>query len=159
MEDYTQGQIDLISRIKSKVSELEDTTNTTDFAFDIIYLLKQVTPVARDGEPVELRLCSDCEEYGLASEGSMSGDDTFVCKSCYTFPYCPICESCGEDGCCSAVNCKHHPDGSYCAGYLEEMRFSHILVNKIFEEFDKNEEVKEKLDALYSDNWDKFHKR
>jgi hypothetical protein len=29
-------------------------------------------------------------------------------------PYCPICEACGEDGCCPATSCEQHPDGDYC---------------------------------------------
>ena len=24
-------------------------------------------------------------------------------------PYCPICEACGVDGCCSATACQQHP--------------------------------------------------
>jgi len=25
-------------------------------------------------------------------------------------PYCPVCGSCGEDGCCSATSCKQHSE-------------------------------------------------
>ncbi len=28
-------------------------------------------------------------------------------------PYCPICDSCGVEGCCSPMSCQQHPDGDY----------------------------------------------
>ena len=43
--DYLRGQLDLIQDIKKKVAKMEDTTTITDFAFDIVDLLKTIKPV------------------------------------------------------------------------------------------------------------------
>ncbi len=45
MKDYEQGQVDLINHIKEEVAKLEENTNTTDFAFDVINLLKSIKPL------------------------------------------------------------------------------------------------------------------
>jgi hypothetical protein len=42
-------------------------------------------------------------------------------------PYCPICESCGVDGCCSPLNCHHHPDGHYCGSHLKDLKFGYVM--------------------------------
>ena len=136
-----------------------DNTNTTDLAFDIVNLLKQVTPISRDSELVELKMCSDCDEYGIASQGRVDNEGNFICNECYPSPYCSICENCGEDGCCSATSCKQHPDGKYCKSYLDSMRFSHILVDRIFSEFGGDKELINRLSVVYDDVWDKFYKR
>lgn len=47
MSDYEQGQVDLINHIKKEVAKLEETTNTTDFAFDMINLLKSIKPLTK----------------------------------------------------------------------------------------------------------------
>ena len=44
---YERGQRDLIQDIKEKVAKLEENTNTTDFAFDVINLLKSIKPKQR----------------------------------------------------------------------------------------------------------------
>lgn len=36
--------------------------------------------------------------------------------------YCPICDSCGEDGCCPATACQMHPQGTECDSYLSDLR-------------------------------------
>jgi hypothetical protein len=48
MSDYEQGQVDLINHIKKEVAKLEGTTNTADFAFDIINLLKSIKPLTNE---------------------------------------------------------------------------------------------------------------
>jgi hypothetical protein len=53
----------------------------------------------------------------------------------YESPYCDICGGCGEEGCCSAIICKHHPHGKYCNTYLKDLQFGYLLNNG--EEFDK----------------------
>tara|TARA_R110000868_G_scaffold250233_1_gene506708 strand:- start:171 stop:338 length:168 start_codon:yes stop_codon:yes gene_type:complete len=45
LDEYLQGQLDLISDIKSKVAKFESTTTIDDLPFDIIYLLKSINPV------------------------------------------------------------------------------------------------------------------
>lgn len=73
-------------------------------------------------------------------------------------PYCPICDACGEDGCCSAMNCEQHPDGRYCGTYLNELRFGYIMYKKLYDLIDKNDAYKEELDRLWHETWDAIHK-
>ena len=42
-------------------------------------------------------------------------------------PYCQECEACGEEGCCSALLCKHFESGDYCSGYLRDLRFGYHM--------------------------------
>ena len=42
-------------------------------------------------------------------------------------PYCQICSGCGEEGCCSPLVCQQHPDGDYCGGYLEDLKFGYHM--------------------------------
>jgi hypothetical protein len=45
MNEYLQGQLDLIADIKSKVAKFESSTTIDDLPFDIIFLLKSIKPV------------------------------------------------------------------------------------------------------------------
>lgn len=65
-----------------------------------------------------------------------------------TSVYCPVCESCGEDGCCSAINCDPRNEKCmYGGSYLNDLKTSHRLVSLI----DKHMEVNNIM--LYKD-WD-----
>lgn len=65
-----------------------------------------------------------------------------------TSVYCPVCESCGEDGCCSAINCDPRKEKCmYGGSYLNDLKTSHRLVSLI----DKHMEVNNIM--LYKD-WD-----
>ncbi len=49
-EEFTQSKVleaqnNLIADIKDKVAKLEENTNTADFAFDVINLLKSIKPL------------------------------------------------------------------------------------------------------------------
>lgn len=75
-------------------------------------------------------------------------------------PYCPICEGCGEDGCCSAFSCKQHPDGSYCKTYLKDLKFGYLLSKELFKliEESKNTELIKSMDEIYDKIYDIIHK-
>lgn len=70
-------------------------------------------------------------------------------------PYCPICEACGEEGCCSATACKQHPDGSYCGSYLKDLKFGYIM-NKFFEN-EIAEHLSEDLKTKFNAEWDRVY--
>ena len=53
-------------------------------------------------------------------------------------PYCPICDGCGEDGCCPATHCRQHPDGHYCNVYLAELKFGYRMYHQIMELIDED---------------------
>jgi hypothetical protein len=52
-------------------------------------------------------------------------------------PYCPICDGCGEDPCCSAAGCKFHPDGYYCRTYLKNLKFGYLMYDSLMKLLDK----------------------
>ena len=59
--------------------------------------------------------------------------------------YCKICESCGEEMCCSPTRCEQHPDGKYCEYYLEILKDTYKLHVKIVNEIYTEEEKYLKL--------------
>lgn len=81
-------------------------------------------------------------EEGVDEEGSYS-------------PYCEICTSCGETGCCSPVACEQHPDGKYCGGNLNELKFGYLMFRDMYELISdlNDKELDAKLDKLYDENW------
>lgn len=42
-------------------------------------------------------------------------------------PYCKICESCGQDACCSPIHCEQKADGMYCNSYLKTLKLHYQL--------------------------------
>lgn len=74
-------------------------------------------------------------------------------------PYCTVCESCGEDGCCSAMSCKQSPDGKYCETYLLDLKFGYLMFKDLFNLIEKDPKYKEALDDLYDKNYDRIYKK
>lgn len=73
----------------------------------------------------------------------------------YYDPYCPVCEGCGEEGCCSPIHCKQSPEGTYCESYLKDLKFGYAM-NSFFQEKiwgKMSEELKEEYDK----EWDKTY--
>lgn len=77
-------------------------------------------------------------------------------------PYCPVCSACGEEGCCSALMCRHDPNGRYCAGYTDDLRFGYAMYDDIMkiihEEKEKYKELIEKIDGKFDENYDIFYR-
>lgn len=69
------------------------------------------------------------------------------------YPYCAVCESCGEDGRCSALICQHSKDGEYCEWYMRELKFAYKMYHDIYPFLKDDEESKKKIDEI----WDKNH--
>ena len=67
-------------------------------------------------------------------------------------PYCPICDSCGVEGCCSPMACQQHPDGDYCKSYLRDLKFAYVM-NRWFENNLLDQLTEEQKDA-YNKEWD-----
>lgn len=65
--------------------------------------------------------------------------------------YCPYCEACGEEGCCTALVCKNHPEGDYCDIYLTDLKFSYA----VHQEFMVKAELTPEQIAIYHRIWDK----
>jgi len=73
-------------------------------------------------------------------------------------PYCPICEACGVDGCCSATACQQHPDGYYCKTYLKELQFTYRMYHRLMELIDGDEKYKEQIDKIWDETYDNTFK-
>jgi len=75
-------------------------------------------------------------------------------------PYCPICEGCGEDGCCSAMHCQQHPDGSYCQTYLQDLKHAYLMNDWWYKNvYDTlSPELKEQCDAEFDKAYDHCYK-
>ena len=77
-------------------------------------------------------------------------------------PYCPVCESCGEDGCCSALTCKQSPGGLYCKTYLNDLRFGYAnneaLLKIIYSDEEKYKDLVEAFDKIWDKNYDLIYK-
>jgi len=77
-------------------------------------------------------------------------------------PYCPMCSACGEEGCCSALMCRHDPKGHYCAGYIEDLRFGYAMYDDIMDllhkDEEKNKELLEIIEGLFDKNYDIFYR-
>jgi hypothetical protein len=74
-------------------------------------------------------------------------------------PYCPICEACGEDGCCPATSCQQHPDGDYCKGYLAELKFTYWMYKDLMNLVADDPKYKDAIDKMWDENWDAIFKR
>jgi len=69
-------------------------------------------------------------------------------------PYCPVCQSCGEDGCCPATSCQQHPDGHYCKTYLAELQFGYIMYHEIMRLVEEDPKYKDVISKIWDEKWD-----
>lgn len=72
----------------------------------------------------------------------------------FSSPYCKICGGCGEDGCCSAMICKQHPDGDYCKTYLKDLKFGYLMFDEIDKILPEDSEFKKKYEELFDKVYD-----
>jgi hypothetical protein len=69
--------------------------------------------------------------------------------------YCPICQACGEEGCCSPLMCHQDKDGRFCSSYLRDLQFSYKMV-QIFEN-EIYHHLSPELQELYTTSWHNIH--
>jgi hypothetical protein len=73
-------------------------------------------------------------------------------------PYCPDCGGCGEEGCCSALCCKHTSTGHYCKTYLRDLRFTYAMYQNIQKLIPEDEETQKEFDRIWDENYDIFYR-
>jgi hypothetical protein len=77
------------------------------------------------------------------------------------FPYCKICSACGEEGCCSPLNCSQHKDGEYCEWYLKDLKFAYQsnkeILKYIEENYPEESDINLKINEILDKNIDKFY--
>lgn len=106
--------------------------------------------------PVESIICNECGEMFYENKQEQNEpEDTYT-------PYCPVCDGCGEEGCCSPLNCSQSPDGSYCRTYLRDLKFGYLMHDEIMEKIYEDEEKYKDLISFYNKkfdiNYDKIYK-
>lgn len=69
-------------------------------------------------------------------------------------PYCPVCESCGHDGCCTPISCKQDPNGAYCETYLQDLKFGYLMYKDLYELISDDPDHSEKLEQIFDTNYD-----
>ena len=74
-------------------------------------------------------------------------------------PYCPICNACGVEGCCSALACQQNPDGDYCDGYLKDLRFGYAMNEWVTKNlYDKMpQDLKDQYDKEWHESYKQFY--
>ena len=77
----------------------------------------------------------------------------------YESPYCPVCSSCGEEGCCSPIFCKQSPDGHYCEGSLRDLKFGYQMYKDIYKLIPKDKETQKEFDRIWEENYEIFYKQ
>jgi hypothetical protein len=65
-------------------------------------------------------------------------------------PYCPICTGCGEEGCCSPLNCTQDPNGSYCQTYLRDLKFGYKMYDEISKSLNEDPKYKDDVDIIFN---------
>ena len=74
------------------------------------------------------------------------------------FPYCPVCEGCGEEGCCSPLRCQQSKDGHHCQTYLKDLKFGYLMYEDLYALAIKDKKRNKKaLDKLFDKNYDKIY--
>ena len=75
--------------------------------------------------------------------------------------YCPECEGCGEEGCCSPLKCKFSGDCSYMQTNLNHLSFAYKMYNWIEEELYEvlPEDMKEKFDKVWDTTYDEIYNK
>jgi hypothetical protein len=72
-------------------------------------------------------------------------------------PYCPVCSACGEEGCCSAMACEQDPNGDYCKGYLQDLKFGYMMNRWVQKNILDEKLISEELIEKYNQEWDKVY--
>lgn len=68
-------------------------------------------------------------------------------------PYCPVCDACGEEGCCSPLMCEQSPAGDYCEWYLRDLKFAY----KMYQWMEQNIVLTPEQKQLLDEEWDKAY--
>ena len=72
--------------------------------------------------------------------------------------YCKICDSCGEDGCCSAIICQQHQLGKYCETYLKDLQLAYLMYNDLELLLKDDVKYQSKIQKLYDKNYEKIYR-
>jgi hypothetical protein len=72
-------------------------------------------------------------------------------------PYCPICSGCGEEGCCTPLNCSQDINGSYCLLNLKHLKFGYKMYDEISKLIGDDPKYKERIEIIFNKVYDKIY--
>ena len=73
-------------------------------------------------------------------------------------PYCPVCSGCGQEGCCSPLNCSQDPNGSYCQTYLNDLKFGYKMYDEISKLIENDPKYKEEIDTIFDRVYEEIYR-
>jgi hypothetical protein len=73
-------------------------------------------------------------------------------------PYCPICTGCGEEGCCSPLNCTQDPNGHYCQTYLRDLKFGYKMYDEISKLLNEDPKYKDDVDVIFNKVYNEIYR-
>jgi len=70
-------------------------------------------------------------------------------------PYCPVCSSCGTEGCCSPLSCQMTEDCHYPTSYLADLKFGYAMNEWVQKNLLDEELIPKELIEKYNQQWEK----
>jgi NAD-dependent SIR2 family protein deacetylase len=97
-------------------------------------------------------VCDKCQQtiYGSSISHECIVDIT---------PYCPTCNGCGQEGCCSPLRCNQSSDGLYCSQYLKDLKFGYQMFIKLSTLINDDPKYKNQIDVIYDEVYDEIYKK
>jgi hypothetical protein len=73
--------------------------------------------------------------------------------------YCSLCNSCGEESCCSPLNCKMNGDCKFGATYLKDLKFGFYLNEWVQKNFLDEDKLSKENIEIYNEEWNRAYDR
>jgi hypothetical protein len=70
-------------------------------------------------------------------------------------PYCPVCNSCGTEGCCSPLSCQMTEGCHYPKSYLADLKFGYAMNEWVQKNLLDEKLIPKELIEKYNQQWEK----
>jgi hypothetical protein len=70
-------------------------------------------------------------------------------------PYCPVCNSCGTEGCCSPLSCQMTEGCHYPKSYLADLKFGYAMNEWVQKNLLDEKLIQKELIEKYNQQWEK----
>jgi hypothetical protein len=72
-------------------------------------------------------------------------------------PYCPVCNSCGTEGCCSPLSCQMTEGCHYPKSYLADLKFGYAMNEWVQKNLLDEKLIPKELIEKYNKEWDEAY--
>ena len=72
-------------------------------------------------------------------------------------PYCPVCNSCGTEGCCSPLSCRMTEGCHYPKSYLADLKFGYAMNEWVQKNLLDAKLIPKELIEKYNKEWDEAY--